>query len=248
MLYTLVICFIAYLWNVICPDSNSTYEVIGLTCYNHAVTWNSLWPTLFSAQLILIAQVMLQLAIYNGSDSGAAKRKLMVAQASQRPIFFLSRLSLEVDRCFRVVGSIVTYVVFLVVAFVCEVSFDNKLASVTVIGLVQLLFLFSLLSSHVSNLLQYPRGNNNFKRLWRAALFTEACILVSRYVYQFAAVETWILSNWPLDILSLEDIGYVRYSSTQQLSKLFIYLFPTALVRFYIVFLYLIDSFDFIKQ
>ncbi|RLO14059.1 hypothetical protein DYB28_002497, partial [Aphanomyces astaci] len=231
--YTLVVCFLMYIWNVVCPTSfdQTTMETVGLTCFagaSPASSWNVLWPTLFIAQLILIVQVVIQLVIYMKSDSGRPDRDAMMRQAPGRPIYFISRLTLEVDLVFRLVGGVVAYAGFLFLGFVYEVDADGR---VTLIGLLQVLLMFTLLGSHMGSMVKSPRGNSTKTQfLWRLVLVYEGIVLVLRYIYQFRAVEEFIRTHWHLtNVLTIEDFGLKRYSDTNELSGLFAYLFPTAL-------------------
>ncbi|ETV81095.1 hypothetical protein, variant 3 [Aphanomyces astaci] len=232
--YTLVVCFLMYIWNVVCPTSfdRTTMETVGLTCFagaSPASSWNVLWPTLFIAQLILIVQVVIQLVIYMKSDSGRPDRDAMMRQAPGRPIYFISRLTLEVDLVFRLVGGVVAYAGFLFLGFVYEVDADGR---VTLIGLLQVLLMFTLLGSHMGSMVKSPRGNSTKTQfLWRLVLVYEGIVLVLRYIYQFRAVEDFIRTHWHLtNVLTIEDFGLKRYSDTNELSGLFAYLFPTALL------------------
>ncbi|ETV91595.1 hypothetical protein, variant, partial [Aphanomyces invadans] len=217
--YTLVVCFLMYVWNVICPTSfdRVTMDTIGLTCFAGPTppsTWSVLWPTLFIAQLILIVQVVIQLVIYMKSDSGRAERDALMSQAPQRPLYFLSRLTLEVDLTFRMVGGVVAYLGFLFLGFVYEVDEHGR---VTFIGWLQVFLMFTLLGSHMSSMVKSPRGNSTKTQfLWRLVLCYE---------------ERFITAHWHVDdIMTIEDFGLKRYSDANELSGLFGYLFPTALM------------------
>ncbi|KDO27684.1 hypothetical protein SPRG_20361 [Saprolegnia parasitica CBS 223.65] len=233
LVYALVVCLAMYSWNVVCPQSvdKTRFDTIGLTCFRTypRSNWAALWPTLFSAQLFLIFQVVLQLCIYLRTDNGADERARMLAQANRRPIYFVSRLAREVDHIFRVLGIAVAYIGFVVVAFVYEV---NDAGHFTLVGLIQVLLLFTLLGSHLSTVVQCPRGNSlKTQRQWRLVLAYEAFVLVTRYLYQFQGIASWVQGQWPDSasrVISIRDVGYVQYASTERLSGLFMYLFPTA--------------------
>ncbi|OQR99194.1 hypothetical protein ACHHYP_07195 [Achlya hypogyna] len=235
LIYALVVCLAMYCWNVVCPSDvdKTTFDTIGLTCFEAypRSNWAALWPTLFSAQMFLILQVVLQLCIYLRTDSGVAERARMLAQANRRPIYFVSRLAREVDHIFRFIGGLVAYIGFLVVAFVYEV---NDKGHVTFVGLLQVLLLFTLLGSHLSTVVQCPRGNSlKTQRQWRLVLAYETIVLVMRYLYQFKGIARWCQDNWPESVervISIADLGFVQYASTEHLSGLFGYLFPTALL------------------
>ncbi|KAF0710187.1 Aste57867_5638 [Aphanomyces stellatus] len=235
LIYALVVCFLMYLWNVTCPQGvqKNTWDTVGLTCYagpTPSSSWTILWPTLFIAQLVLIVQVVIQLLIYTRTDNGRAEREAMMAQAPQRPLYFISRLTLEIDLIFRLVGGILAYLGFLFLGFSYEVDDHGR---VTVIGWLQVFLMFTLLGSHMASMVKSPRGNSTKTQfLWRVVLVYENLVLIVRYVYQFVAVEEYIKDHWsPIEpYLSLEDVGLHRYANTNGLSKLFTYLFPTALM------------------
>ncbi|KAH9127267.1 hypothetical protein AeMF1_002400 [Aphanomyces euteiches] len=236
--YALAVCFLIYMWNVICPtrfDSVKT-DTWGLTCFagpgvkgDRPSGWEKLWPTLFTAQLILILQAVIQLVIYMRSDAGRAEREAMLAQAPGRPVFFISRITLEIDMVFRFVGGIVTYVGFLLLGFIYEVDSSGR---VTLFGLLQVFLMFTLLGSHMASMIKSPRGNSTKTQfLWRVVLVYEVLVLVVRYIYQFEAVATYIHEKWHLDkFMTLEDVGLHRHSATTKLSGLFVYLLPTAVL------------------
>ncbi|CAK4130885.1 unnamed protein product, partial [Aphanomyces euteiches] len=212
--YALAVCFLIYMWNVICPtrfDSVKT-DTWGLTCFagpgvkgDRPSGWEKLWPTLFTAQLILILQAVIQLVIYMRSDAGRAEREAMLAQAPGRPVFFISRITLEIDMVFRFVGGIVTYVGFLLLGFIYEVDSSGR---VTLFGLLQVFLMFTLLGSHMASMIKSPRGNSTKTQfLWRVVLVYEVLVLVVRYIYQFEAVATYIHEKWHLDkFMTLEDV------------------------------------------
>ncbi|KDO31715.1 hypothetical protein SPRG_03633 [Saprolegnia parasitica CBS 223.65] len=303
LLYSLLVCFAVYTWNITCPtpETDATlYTIAGLTCYRDAkvtihpstpslvvptdaptlgpivltpapppftlsapattitpsptvtptptpliVLYNgsgsgnalgmiievgvfnttaprlgSLWTSsLFNAQLLLIAQVVAQLVLYNKHIH------LRAITASKRPWFYVSRFALEIDRAYRLFGVAVNYVVLLALALVYERTSDGRYA--TVVGCVQLLLLAALLDSHLSNLSNFPRGTPHYRRLWRLVLIVELLILVLRYVYQFEPVADVILRSWSFPYCNMEDIGFRRLASNTELSGLFLYLLPT---------------------
>ncbi|CAK4236556.1 unnamed protein product [Aphanomyces euteiches] len=192
-------------------DSVKT-DTWGLTCFagpgvkgDRPSGWEKLWPTLFTAQLILILQAVIQLVIYMRSDAGRAEREAMLAQAPGRPVFFISRITLEIDMVFRFVGGIVTYVGFLLLGFIYEVDSSGR---VTLFGLLQVFLMFTLLGSHMASMIKSPRGNSTKTQfLWRVVLVYEVLVLVVRYIYQFEAVATYIHEKWHLDkFMTLEDV------------------------------------------
>ncbi|CAK4666160.1 unnamed protein product [Aphanomyces euteiches] len=141
----------------------------------------------------------------------------MLAQAPGRPVFFISRITLEIDMVFRFVGGIVTYVGFLLLGFIYEVDSSGR---VTLFGLLQVFLMFTLLGSHMASMIKSPRGNSTKTQfLWRVVLVYEVLVLVVRYIYQFEAVATYIHEKWHLDkFMTLEDVGLHRHSATTKLS------------------------------
>ncbi|EQC32412.1 hypothetical protein, variant [Saprolegnia diclina VS20] len=202
-------------------SGNALGMVIEVGVFNTtAPRLGSLWTSsLFNAQLLLIAQVVAQLVLYNKHIH------LRAITGSKRPWFYVSRFALEIDRAYRLVGVAVNYVVLLAVALVYERTSDGRYA--TAVGCVQLLLLAALLDSHLSNLTAFPRGTPHYRRLWRLVLVVELVILVLRYVYQFEPVADAILRNWSFPYCNMEDIGFRRLASQTELSGLFLYLLPT---------------------
>lgn len=223
LLYALLVAFAQFFWNVLCPTSTLTSDLIGLRCFNDNVTWSSLWPTLFSAQLLVIGQSVIQLAIYT-SDTGDRDIK---AGAIQRPWFFLSRILVEADRLFTMHGVILCYAMFLVVPLNFE-RFNET--NTTVFGAVQLGLLFLVMSIHLLELKTDPRGCTHTRRVWGVIIFVEVFILVSRYVYQFQDIQELLDDAWPFRVVTMQDIGFESYSREDGLSTLFFRLLPTAIL------------------
>ncbi|ETV96331.1 hypothetical protein H310_10493 [Aphanomyces invadans] len=217
LVYTLAVCLTLYTWNISCPSSTALHELVGLTA-----TLTTLWGApLFNAQLILIAQVVLQLVIYT------RKWHTCAPDTTRLPIYFVSRCTTEIDRVFRVGGVVVCYVVLLAQAFTWEV---RRGGHVTIVGLVQLVLFLALVDSHVTNLWLFPRGTAHYRKLWRVVLVVQLLVVVLRYLYQFAPVSNAILTHWLPPFCTMDDVGFESLSSTTHLSNLFGYLFPTVLM------------------
>jgi hypothetical protein len=104
LLYALGACFAVFVRNIDCTES-SEMELIGLQCYHPGLyTWGSLWPTLFSAQLLIILQLVFQLVIYVANSDAIEEQMRTKEHVRQNPIFFVSRLAVEVDNWFRICG------------------------------------------------------------------------------------------------------------------------------------------------
>ncbi|KAG9406406.1 hypothetical protein AC1031_002727 [Aphanomyces cochlioides] len=185
-----------------------------------APSLTSLWSSsLFDAQLVLIAQVILQLIIYvrnwHVRDVSQTKEK--------QPIYYISRITMEMDRLFRIGGVVLNYFIIIVLAFNWEIRRD----SATFVGFLQLILFCALLDSHITNLVLFPRGTNHYRKLWRLVLIIELAVLLFRYLYQFDPIYDAIHASWTTDFCTMEDIGFQKLSSKTHLSNLFAYLFPT---------------------
>ncbi|RHY31907.1 hypothetical protein DYB32_003052 [Aphanomyces invadans] len=204
--------------NAALPNGNATPQPASTT----RATLTTLWGApLFNAQLILIAQVVLQLVIYT------RKWHTCAPDTTRLPIYFVSRCTTEIDRVFRVGGVVVCYVVLLAQAFTWEV---RRGGHVTIVGLVQLVLFLALVDSHVTNLWLFPRGTAHYRKLWRVVLVVQLLVVVLRYLYQFAPVSSAILTHWLPPFCTMDDVGFESLSSTTHLSNLFGYLFPTVLM------------------
>lgn len=229
LLYALAACFAVFIRNVECGEDD-TLELVGLQCYEqNEFTWNSLWPTLFSAQLLIIFELVFQLVIYVANKETIEERIRMRDQDRQNPLFFVSRLTIELDNWFRIFGVLFCYVAFVVVALQYEQGTTRL--NTTVIGAIQLILCFLLLGNHLGGFPTAPRTSLRLKILWSLALLVEILILVSRYLYQFTTLsdnlEKYIFSS---DFMTAQDFGYKDLSSTGSISGLFLYLLPTTIV------------------
>ncbi|OQS07900.1 hypothetical protein THRCLA_00109 [Thraustotheca clavata] len=238
--YTLAICFILYTWNITCPAEYQLYSIIGLTCYRKpkestndtqstiSLTGNtklsSLWSSsLFNAQLLLIAQVVVQLILYNKQS----KIQTLAMKSADLPLYYVSRIMLEIDRFYRVGGIIVNYIVLLAQALSWERTENNR---VTLIGFIQLVFFCMLLHNHMTHFKLYPRGNSRFRRLWRLVLIFQLVVLVFRYIYQFEPLASVITDSWQISYFTMEDVGFKNLSSSSHLTALSLYLLPTCIM------------------
>lgn len=229
LFYALAACFAVFLRNVECKH-DSTLELIGLQCYSSKeVTWKSLWPTLFSAQLLIIFELVFQLVIYVANKDTIEERMRMRDLDRQNPLFFVSRLMIELDNWFRIFGVLFCYVAFIVVAIQYEEGTTRL--STTVIGAIQLILCFILLGNHLGGFPTAPRTSLRLKLLWSIALLVEIIILVSRYLYQFSSISSnldkYVFTS---SFMSAQDVGYEDHSSSGKISSLFVYLLPTTIV------------------
>ncbi|RLN10066.1 hypothetical protein BBO99_00009087 [Phytophthora kernoviae] len=118
--YSLGACFAVFLRNIDCTQSDQM-DLIGLQCYHPGLyTWGSLWPTLFSAQLLIIFQLVFQLVIYVANNEAIEERLRTREHVRQNPAFFVSRLAVEIDNWFRICGVLLCYIAFIVVALQFE--------------------------------------------------------------------------------------------------------------------------------
>ncbi|RHY93163.1 hypothetical protein DYB35_002052 [Aphanomyces astaci] len=256
LVYTLAVCLTLYTWNISCPPSTPLLELVGLTCYRNnnanpaqlatsALDNNTssgatpgtpsvsipalttLWSSpLFNAQLVLIAQVVLQLVLYSRTWHHVPPTTNVVSTETTRdtlPWYFLSTLVGEIDRVFRSGGVIVCYIVLLLLAF----NWELRRGHVTVVGFIQLALFCALVDSHMSNIVQFPRGTAHYGKLWRLVLIVQVVVVVLRYLYQFDPVSQAILTHWLPTFCTMDDIGFDSLSSKTHLSNLFAYLFPT---------------------
>ncbi|TYZ68687.1 hypothetical protein PybrP1_006620 [[Pythium] brassicae (nom. inval.)] len=229
LLYALAACLAVFVRNIKC-EPNADLDLLGLECYSStSETWGSLWPTLFSAQLLIIVQLVFQLVIYVANKDAIDERLRSMDQARQHPIYFVSRLGVEIDNVFRAGGVLVCYVAFLLVAVQYERG--SSRLNTNVVGAVQLVLLFVLLGSHLGGFPTAPRTSLRMKVLWSFALLVEILLLVARYVYQFDQVTTYLDKHvFTPDFMTARDFGFENHASGRGLSGLFLYLLPTALV------------------
>lgn len=229
LFYALAACFAVFIRNVECnPDD--TLDLIGLQCYSsEEYTWKSLWPTLFSAQLLIIFELIFQLVIYVANKETIEERMRMRDQDRQNPLFFVSRLMIELDNWFRIFGVIFCYVAFIVVAIQYEQGTTRL--NTTVIGGIQLILCFMLLGNHLGGFPTAPRTSLRLKLLWSIALLVEIIILVSRYLYQFSSISTNMDKYvFTANFMTAKDVGYEVHTGTGKISSLFVYLLPTTIV------------------
>ncbi|GLE05857.1 hypothetical protein PINS_up015038 [Pythium insidiosum] len=229
LLYALAACLAVFVRNIDCtPDKE--LDLVGLTCYDAAAsTWASLWPTLFSAQLAIIFQVVFQLVVYVSNKRTIDERLRTMNLSHQNPVFFVSRIAVEIDNCFRIVGCLVCYIAMLVVAFQFEI--DSTRTHTTVVGGIQLILLFSVLGGHLGKFKSAPRTSLRLKVLWFLVLVTEVLILVARYVFQFDDVSSYLEKHvFTANFVSAKDFGLENRSRDGKLSGVFFYLLPTAVV------------------
>ncbi|KAL4140586.1 hypothetical protein PRNP1_014867 [Phytophthora ramorum] len=229
LMYALGACFAVFIRNVDCTE-NSQMELIGLQCYHPGLyTWGSLWPTLFSAQLLIIFQLVFQLVIYVANSEAIEERMRTKEHARQNPIFFISRLAVEIDNWFRICGVLLCYTAFIVVALQFE-SGPTSL-STNLIGGVQLALFLTILGHHLGGFQSAPRTSLRLKLLWSLALLIEVVILVARYVYQFEKVSTYLEEQFfTSSFISAQDFGLEYHASSSGISNVFVYLLPTAVM------------------
>ncbi|KAG7376668.1 hypothetical protein PHYPSEUDO_012938 [Phytophthora pseudosyringae] len=229
LLYALGACFAVFLQNVSCTES-SEMELIGLQCYHPELyTWGSLWPTLFSAQLLIIFQLVFQLVIYVANSEAIEERMRTKEHVRQNPVFFVSRLAVEVDNWFRICGVLLCYIAFIVVALQFE-SGPTSL-STNFIGAVQLALFLIIFGNHLGGFQSAPRSSLRLKLLWSLALLIEVLILVARYVYQFEEVSTYLEKRlFTSSFISAQDFGLEYHASNSGISDVFVYLLPTAIL------------------
>ncbi|TMW60226.1 hypothetical protein Poli38472_000268 [Pythium oligandrum] len=225
--YALLACLAVFIRNVDC-SSDSTLDLVGLPCYDSAsYTWTSLWPTLFSAQLVIIFQLVFQLVVYKSNAETIKERIRTMKFSHQNPIFFVSRIAVELDNIFRVIGSVVCYIAILLVAFHSETNENDR--HTTVIGAIQLLVLFIVLGGHLGGFKRAPRTSLRLKLLWLFALLVQSSVLILRYVFQFDQVSDYMEEHiFTSDFISSKDFGLENRSSETALSSIFFYLLPSA--------------------
>lgn len=229
LFYALAACLAVFVRNISCvPDAD--LDLVGLECYSStSETWGSLYPTLFSAQLLIIVQLVFQLVIYVANKETIEERLRTMHQSRQNPIYFVSRLAVEVDNVFRAIGVIVCYLALLVVAIQYERGTSRL--NTNVVGCVQLIVLFTLLGNHLGGFTSAPRTSLWMKVLWSVTLLVQVTILVCRYVYQFEKVTTYLDDHFfTRDFMAARDFGLENHSSSSGLSGVFFYLLPTAIV------------------
>ncbi|POM70648.1 Hypothetical protein PHPALM_12880, partial [Phytophthora palmivora] len=229
LLYALGACFAVFVRNVDCTE-NSELELIGLQCYNPGLyTWGSLWPTLFSAQLLIIFQLVFQLVIYVANSEAIEERMRTKDHVRQNPVFFVSRLAVEIDNWFRICGVLLCYTAFIVIALQFE-SGPTTL-STNMIGAVQLALFLIIFGNHLGGFQSAPRTSLRLKLLWSLALLIEVLILVARYVYQFEEVAKYLEDHlFTSSFISAQDFGLEYHASNSGISDVFLYLLPTAVM------------------
>ncbi|KAF1329821.1 Piezo-type mechanosensitive ion channel component 2, partial [Globisporangium splendens] len=229
LFYSLGACLAVFVRNIDC-GGDVDLELIGLICYSPTSdTWGSLWPTLFSAQLLIIFQLVFQLVIYVSNKETIEERIRTMNQSKHNPIFFVSRLAVEVDNLFALGGVVLCYVAFLVVAI--QYEYGPSRLNTNVVGGIQLVVLFTLLGNHLGGFTSAPRTSLRLKILWSIALLIEILILVCRYVYQFKRVSSYLEKHlFTSDFMSASDFGLENHSSSDRISGVFVYLLPTAIV------------------
>ncbi|CAI5731999.1 unnamed protein product [Hyaloperonospora brassicae] len=227
LLYALGACFAVFIWNVECTG-NSGLELFGLQCYCPDMrTWRSLWPTLFSAQLLIIFQLVFQLVIYVTNSEAIEEHVETKEHVRQKPVFFVSRLAVEIDNCFRICGVLFCYAGFIVVAVQFETG--PTTLSTTVIGGVQLVLFIVTFGYQLVTFA--PRTSMVLKLLWSLALLIEVTILVVRYIYQFEQVSSYMeLHLFTPSFVSAQDFGLEYHASTGGISDVFVYLLPTSVL------------------
>lgn len=229
LLYALGACFAVFLRNVDCTES-SEMELIGLQCYHPGLyTWGSLWPTLFSAQLLIIFQLVFQLVIYVANSEAIEERMKTREHVRQNPVFFVSRLAVEIDNWFRICGVLLCYTAFIVVVLQFE-SGPNSL-STNMVGGVQLALFLIIFGNHLGGFQSAPRTSLRLQVLWSLALLVEVVILVARYIYQFEEVSTYLEEHFFTSaFISAQDFGLEYHASNSGISDVFLYLLPTAVM------------------
>ncbi|KAL3669608.1 hypothetical protein V7S43_004993 [Phytophthora oleae] len=229
LLYALGACFAVFLRNVDCTES-SKMELIGLQCYHPGLyTWGSLWPTLFSAQLLIIFQLVFQLVIYVANSEAIEERMKTKEHVRQNPVFFVSRLAVEIDNWFRICGVLLCYTAFIVVALQFE-SGPSTL-STNLVGAVQLALFLVIFGNHLGGFQSAPRTSMRLKLLWSLALLIEVLILVARYVYQFEEVAAYLEEHlFTSSFIVAQDFGLEYHASNSGISDVFLYLLPTAIM------------------
>ncbi|KAL7693606.1 putative pleckstrin domain, fibronectin type III, immunoglobulin-like, Piezo family [Plasmopara halstedii] len=229
LLYALGACFAVFVQNIDCTKS-SELEMIGLQCYNRErSTWGSLWPTLFSAQLLIILQLVFQLVMYVANVEEYHERIRTKDHVRQNPVYFISRLAVEIDNWFRIGGVVLCYIAFIVIAVQYE-SGPTTL-STNLVGALQLAMFLTIFGNHLGGFSFAPRRSLRLKLLWSIALLTEVLILVARYVYQFEAVAKYLDMNlFTSSFISAKDFGLKYHTSDSGLSDLFVYLLPTVVL------------------
>ncbi|KAI9907328.1 hypothetical protein PsorP6_016631 [Peronosclerospora sorghi] len=229
LLYALGACFAVFVRNINCTQ-DSQMELIGLQCYHPELhTWGSLWPTMFSAQLLIIFQLVFQLVIYVANSGAIEERMRSKDHIRQNPVFFVSRLAVEIDNWFRIGGVLFCYIAFVVVALQFE-SGPTSL-STNMVGGVQLALFLIILGNHMGGFPSAPRTSLRLKLLWSLALLIQVGILVARYIYQFKYVSTYIESRvFTSSFISAQEFGLENHASSSGISDVFVYLLPTAVM------------------
>lgn len=223
-MYSIIVTLLIFYWNVFCPQNTDTSTLIGLRCYNSSTKWKALWPTLFSANLCVVLQATIQQIIYVANK----KKPNVLANARYKPKFFLSRLIVEFDRLFALYGVIFCYMAYLAVPLQFERTVNR---GSTLFGAFQLFMLMIIMGVHLYSLKTDTRGKRSTRSLWGIAFFGQIIILFARYIYQFKSINSKLREISPQNYISLVDIGLISFSNLDGISKLFLHLLPTAVVR-----------------
>lgn len=258
LLYSLIVSFAEFFWGVLCPSSSSTSDLIGLRCLDNERSWRSLWKSLWP-QLLVIMQVVLVIGVKSsaashqrrikenlinqeleddvgeeeskeGEGEGEEESKEDIYLSyTQQPWYFCSRIIIEIRRLFIMHGLILCYALFLVVPIVYERAVKEK-GTTTVFGTLQLVFLFTVLGTHLSEITKSIRGGSKTQRAWYTISILESCILLLRYVFQFKDIRNALENLWPFTSMTLLDVGLEFIPNTDEISKLFFYLLPTIIL------------------
>lgn len=253
--YSLVTCFLVFVRNIECTGRSRQWEVIGLVCFHKRTdslkVWTfSLWPTLFTTQLLIISQVVFQLVVYVSKKQLVDPRFLNTNVARQRPLVFLSRFVVELKHAFRITGAAICYFVFFTVCLCSEtILSENGTISTSVLGCIQFCAMILLVGVHIGNYVKAPRTSNYLRVAWSMTLVLETLILACRYLYQFDAIATFLDSSiFTSSYFTAQHFGLkfhvslaanfftkrVSITSLAQdtISHIFIYLLPTAILVF----------------
>ncbi|GMF36316.1 unnamed protein product [Phytophthora lilii] len=172
---------------------------------------------------------MRSLVIYVANSEAIEERLKTKGHVRQNPLFFVSRLAVEIDNWFRICGVLLSYTAFIVVALQFE-SGPTKL-STNMIGAVQLALFLVIFGNHLGGFQTSPRTSLRLKVLWSFALLVEVIILVARYVYQFEEVSTYLEEHFfTTSFISAQDFGLEYHASNSGISDVFVYLLPSAVM------------------
>ncbi|GMF47808.1 unnamed protein product [Phytophthora fragariaefolia] len=178
-------------------------------------------------RLAKMRSLVFQLVIYVANSEAIEERMKTMEHVRHNPIFFLSRLAVEIDNWFRICGVLLCYTAFIVVALQFE-SGPSSL-STNMVGGVQLALFLIIFGNHLGGFQSSPRTSLRLKVLWAFALLIEVVILVARYIYQFEEVSTYLEEHFfTSSFISAQDFGLEYHASTSGISDVFVYLLPTA--------------------